>query len=248
MSNNHELTMTELSDFSYLETFEKYKANKLKASQKRRSRSSRKENNDFDAVDQDFPSLPDHLKKTLNTENGNTYEGLNSESTTMPQTPMTPMTPMSPHFSFKRQSFKKLQNVSMKTKCNDQSENQYKELDEPSSCSAGGDVSSETSSFYGNHNKDSNKNNPSIVEDQLVKHRSGGSAGRSAACTSRRDTVYIDTSKYQGYQCKIETKSNTSNEYQIESRLTNEKTGHSFLLAKTRVLTPKLSTKVFIDQ
>lgn len=185
MSNNHELTMTELSDFSYLETFEKYKASKLKASQKRRSRSSRKENqdnNDLDVVDHEFPSLPEHLKKTLNSENGNTYEGLNSESTTMPQTPMTPMTPMTPNFSFKKQSFKKLHNVSMKTKCNDQS--QYKELDEPSSCSAGGDVSSETSSFYGNDNRDSNNNNPSIVEDQLMRHKSGA---KSTTC--RRDTV-----------------------------------------------------------
>lgn len=181
--------MTELSDFSYLETFEKYKASKLKASQKRRSRSSRKENqenNDLDKVDHEFPSLPEHLKKTLNTENGNAYEGLNSESTTMPQTPMTPMTPMSPHFSFKKQSFKKLHNVSMKTKCNDQSEDQYKELDEPSSCSAVGDVSSETSSFYGNDNRDSKHNNPSIAEDQLVRHKSGA---KSTTCTSRRDTV-----------------------------------------------------------
>ncbi len=157
MSNNNELTMTELSDFSYLETFEKYKANKLKAARRSRVKKEQEANDEPD----EFPSLPDHLKKTYN--DANTYEGLNSESTTM-YTPMTPMTPMSPQFSFKKQDTK------------------YKKLqaDEPSISSAGGDVSSEMASVY-----DQNQNS----EDKKLKFTNRSTTCRSRRDTLVRAQV-----------------------------------------------------------
>jgi hypothetical protein len=46
----------------------------------------------------------------------------------------------------------------------------------------------------------------------------------------------------------METSSHLTNQYHIKSLLTNEQTGHSLLLANTRVQTPKIFTKVIIDQ
>ena len=55
-------------------------------------------------------------------------------------------------------------------------------------------------------------------------------------------------SNYKDYSYKLETRSNTTNEYHIKSLLTNEQTGHSFLLNKTRVQANKIETKLIIDQ
>ncbi len=53
---------------------------------------------------------------------------------------------------------------------------------------------------------------------------------------------------YKDYSYQLETRSHTTNQYQIKSLLTNEQTGHQYLLANTRVQAPKIMTKLIIDK
>ena len=55
-------------------------------------------------------------------------------------------------------------------------------------------------------------------------------------------------SKYKDYIYKLETRSDVSNQYFIKSLLTNQQTGHSLVLSQTKVKTPKMLTKLIIDQ
>lgn len=64
----------------------------------------------------------------------------------------------------------------------------------------------------------------------------------------RLDKHIIDMSKYKDYIYKLETRSDVSNQYFIKSLLTNEQTGHSLVLSQTKVKTPKMLTKLIIDQ
>ena len=88
--------------------------------------------------------------------------------------------------------------------------------------------------------QDADINGNPITENTVYKSTKIGNV--------RLDKHVIDTSKFAGYEYKLETKSCISNQYHIKGSLTNQQTGHSLVVQNTKVKTPNLQTKVIIDK
>lgn len=190
--------MTEIDSYqSYLDTFENCKNNKLLIKSKKKTGGDRKDHHyedqleiEQELLEQDFPSLPEHLTKPL--VDNNHYEQLNSESTPM-QSPLKKANTILPasvqnNYAKQQKNSRRLHELSIKPNP-DTTDNHYRiirdlEDDEQSSCSTG--AASSVSSRFDQASTDNDYENNNKSPDSR-KNKQG---------TCRLDTVVRFTKKY----------------------------------------------------